>query len=331
MASTLTIQKLIDEYEKYYLDYGQNKGRLIRSLVQPAETVERYARRITTKETTYRMANYEFGSVIQPFTSNFTPISDIEFHPNEILLQEMKVNVSITPHDIEQGYLGFMAGDETRTLKEWPIVRWLLEYYIAEQIQADRELQLVYKGKKVIGGTTPETCMDGIKEQLIKGAAADYPINIISSNGGLKEVSIFDQIEAFDKQIPDLYVGKPVTIYVAPKWVREYRQAQRDRGIYQINVNSANEIDARIDFTNHRVVGLPSMVNTDDIWASVDNNLLWLTKREGNLSQSSIQLHHYNVDIMLDWWEALGFACNKMVWTTEETLKPLSQTSGSGS
>jgi hypothetical protein len=47
-----------------------------------------------------------------------------------------------------------------------------------------------------------------------------------------------------------------------------------------------------------------------------------------NLSQASIQLHHYNVDILLDWWEAIGFACNKMVWTTKETVGQ-SESSGS--
>jgi hypothetical protein len=222
-----------------------------------------------------------------------------------------------------------MAGDETRTLTEWPIVRWLLEEYIAKQIRADRELKLVYKGKKVLGGTTPETCMDGIREQLIKGAARDYPINIISSDGVLNETSIFEQIEAFDKRIPDLYVGEKVSVYVAPKFVRAYRQAKRDRGIFQINVNESNKIDETIDFTNHKLVGLPSMVGTNDIWASVDNNLLWLTKREGNLSQASLQLHHYNVDILLDWWEAIGFACNKMVWTTPETIGAAGSGSGS--
>jgi hypothetical protein len=329
MESKVIIQKLLDEYEKYYLNYGQNKSRLIRSLVQPAETVEKHARHIATKETTYRMANYEFGSVIQPFSTTFNPLSEIEFFPNTINLEEMKVNVSITPHDIEQGYLGFLAGDETRTMKEWPIVRWLLEEYIAKQIQADRELKLVYNGKKVVGGTTPDSCMDGIKELLTKGATADYPVHVFDGIGPLNEISIFQQIEMFSKKIPELYTNRPVTIYVANKYVRAYKEAQRERGYY--DRTHAGQIDTTIDFSGHKVVGLPSMQNTDDIWATVNNNLLWLTKREGNLAHASIQLHHYNVDILLDWWEALGFGCNQEVWTTKETVNATPADSGSGS
>ena len=328
MASTLDISKLLSAFEEYYLDAGQNKSRLIRSLVQPAVTFERYARQIRTRETTFRLANYEYGSVIQPFSTKFEPISNIKFFPNETFLEPMKVNVQITPHDIEQGYLGFMAGDETRTLQDWPIVRWLLEEYIAKQIQADRELYITYKGKKKVGGKTPIDCMDGIKERLVKGATADYPINIIKGIGKLNATQIFDQIESFSKGIPDLYVGEKVSIFVAPKWVRAYREAKRDRGTYFIPVNGSNQIDERVDFTNHKLVPLPSMAGTDDIWASVDNNLLWLTKREGNLSQASIQLHHYNVDILLDWWEATNFACNQEVWTTEETVT-VDESSGS--
>ena len=318
MASNFDQSKLLTEYGEYYLKSGQNKNRLIRSLVQPAVTLERYARRITTEETTYRMANYDFGKVIQPFKKEFTPISSITFFPNTINLAEMKVDISMFPHDIEAGYLGFLAGDETKTVKDWPIIRWLLEEYVAKQIQADREMSLAYLGKEVPGGTTPEECMDGIKERLKKGHTADYKVNEITGIGTLDETSIFDQIEEFDKQIGDLYLNERVTIFVAPKFLRAYKAAKRANGFYEIK--SANDIDERIDFSNHVVAALPSMTGTNDMWASVNNNLLWLTKREGNLSHASVQLHDREVRILLDWWEGLGFACNQMVWATSETV-----------
>jgi hypothetical protein len=173
--------------------------------------------------------------------------------------------------------------------------------------------------------------MDGIKETLIKGAASAYPINVLTGVGALNEVSIFDQIEMFDKKIDPLYFGKNVVLFVAPKYLRAYKEAKRERAVYQ--TSGASQIDETIDFSGHKVVALPSMINTDDIWAAVPNNLLHLTKREGNLAHASLQLHHYNVDILLDWWEALGFACNQMVWCTEETLQPLAPPvidSGSG-
>lgn len=328
MASIVNAEKIIAEYGKYYLDEGQNKKRLIRSLVQPSETLEKYARHIRTSETTYRMANFQFGSLIQPFSTTFTPVSSIEFFPNEINLSEMKVNVSITPHEIEEGYLGFMAGDSTRTMQEWPIVRWLLEEYLAKQIAADRELKLVYGGKKKAGGVNPEDCMDGIHEKLLQGVESDYPINVISGIGTLDESSIFDQVEHFDEQLPALYNQQMVVIFMAPKWVRAYKKSKRSNNFYFIS--SEKEIDEKVDFSKHYICPLPSMTGTDHLWASVADNLLWLTKREGNLANASIQLHHYNVDIMLDWWEGVGFACNQMVWCTAETVGQESSTTASG-
>jgi hypothetical protein len=331
MASLFIKDNLITEFGEYYLKRGQNKNRLITALVQPSVTLNRYGRRITTQETRYEMANYDFGKVIQPFKKEFTPISSIKFYPNIINLEEMKVDVSMFPHDIEAGYLGFLAGDTTRSMTEWPIIRWLLEEYIAKQIEKDREMSLTYLGKKVPGSTQTEHCMDGIKEKLIKGATADYKINAVTT-GALNESMIFNQIEEFDKQIGDLYLNERVTLFVAPKWLRAYKEAKRANGFYQIK--SESDIDENIDFSNHVVAALPSMTGTDDIWASVNNNLLWLTKREGNLSQSSIQLHDREVRILLDWWEGLGFSCNQMVWANEAALTatPVTpETSDSGS
>lgn len=73
-------------------------------------------------------------------------------------------------------------------------------------------------------------------------------------------------------------------------------------------------------FTKHVIVGLPSMEGTNDLWATVPDNLLWLTKREGGVEKADVQAHDYDVHIMVNWWEGIGFACNKMVWTTAETV-----------
>src|SRR5574344_378006 len=232
MASIFNAQQIIDEYGKYYIKEGQNKNRLIRALVQAPETLENHSRHIRTDETKYRMANYTFGNLVKPFKATFEPTSNIQFYPNVIDLHKMKINVQITPDEIEEGWLGFLGGDSTRTKKEWPIVRWLTEEYLAKQIGIDRELNMVYKGKYDADGTTPSDCMDGIKEQLVKGASADYPINVISGIGALDASSIFDQIEAFDEALPQLYNQQKVVIFMSPSWVRMYKKDKRSQGFY---------------------------------------------------------------------------------------------------
>ncbi len=318
MASLFNAKNIIEEYGRYYIDEGQNKKRLVRALVQPPVTLELNSKHIRTSETKYRLANYTFGNLVKPFKATFEPSSNIEFYPNEIDLRKMKINVEITPDEIEEGWLGFLGGDSTRTKKDWPIVRWLMEEYLAKQIGVDRELNMVYKGKYNANGTTPADCMDGIKELLIKGASASYPINVISGVGALNKDQIFDQIEKFDEKLPALYTNIKVVIFMSPSWVRLYKKDKRSQGFYFID--DVSKLDESVMFTKHVICPLPSMEGTDDIFATVPDNLLWLTKREGNLAQADLQMHDYNLHILLDWWEGIGFACNQMVWTTAETV-----------
>ena len=163
MSSVLTTTQIVSEYGQYYIKEGQNRNRLFRSLMQMPATLEKHARHIRTTETSYRMANYKNGPVQQPFSTTFNPISNISFHPNQINLQKMKVNVRITPDEIEDMWLGFMSGNTTRNKKEWPIVRFIMEEYIARQIGEDRESRMVYKGVRNEGGSTPSDCLTGIK------------------------------------------------------------------------------------------------------------------------------------------------------------------------
>lgn len=321
MASVLTTTQIVTEYGQYYVKEGQNRSRLFRALQQMPVTLEQHARHIRTTETKYRMANYKTGSVLQPFTPNFNPISNLEFVPNQIDLQKIKVNVRITPDEIEDMWLGFMSGNTTRNKKDWPIVRFLMEEYIAKQIGEDRENNMVYKGIRNDGGSTPGSCLDGIKKQLLDGVGkAEYPINVITGIGALDESSIFDQIEAFDEALPQIYRTQPVTIFVSPKWFRAFMKDRRSQTFYQLR--NENDLDTAIDFTGgrHRLVALPSMEGTNDLWATVPNNLLWLTIRDMNTASADVQAIHYDVDIMIDWWEGLGFACNQEVWVSAETV-----------
>ena len=321
MASVLKASDIVREFGQYYVNEGQNRQRLVRALTVMPTTLEKHARHIRTTETTYKMANYRFGSVLQPFSPTFNPISDIEFIANEIPLHKIKVNARFTPDEIENSWLGFMSGNTTRNKKDWPIVRFLLEEYLANQINEDREMNMVYLGERNDAGTTPGSCVDGIHKLLVDGAAkTKYPINVISGLGEFTEANAFDYVEAFDKAIDPRYWNHPVTIFVAPEMYRAFLTAYRANGFYTIF--KENDINGVIDFTGrkHVLAPLPSMAGTKHIFATVPDNLIWLTNRDMNTTSADIQAIHYDVDLMLDWWEGIGFACNKMVWTTAETI-----------
>lgn len=315
MASTLTTTKIVDEFGKYYVKEGQNKQRLIRSIVQPAVSLEKNAKKIPTSDTIYRAANYTFESVVRPFKKSFDPTSSITFHPNIIQLRQIKVDAEVYPNDIEESWLGFLANNDC-AVKEWPITRFIMEEYLAKQIAADRENKIVYKGVYDSSGTDPEDSMDGIKQVIVSSLSTDYPINVISGIGTLDGDAIFDQIEKFDEALPELYNEQKVVLFMSPKWVRAYKKDKRSQNFFFIQ--DLKELNESIDFSKHYICPLPSMSGTNDLWATVDGNLVWLTKREGNLANMQVQAHDRCVHIMVDWWEGIGFLCNQVVWATAE-------------
>lgn len=321
----LNIEQILEEYGRYYERAGQNLSRLKRAFMQASETLQ-YATSIPTNDTIFKLAHPLFQPVLQAFQRGFTPRGSVKFVPNPILLHPIKIDYKFYPTDIENSWLGFLGGDSSRTLENWPIVKYMLEEYLMNQAISDKELSGVYKGewKEPDSGTAGLSinCMDGLKKSLIAGAKhEDCRVNVIEGMGTLNEITIFDQLEFYDKKIEELYTGKKLIHFVAQKWVRAFKTAKRANGYYFID--TPDKINASIDFTEHVVVGLPSMNGTNDIFTTLKENILHLRKRDLTSVHVDMQKIDREIKFLIHWWEAVGFACNAMVWTSKESLAPL--------
>jgi hypothetical protein len=316
----LTIEQILDEYGRYYENAGQNLTRLKRAFMQPSETLK-YATSIPTNDTIFKLANPMFQPVLQAFQRGFTPRGEVKFVPNPIELHPIKIDYKFYPTDIESSWLGFLAGDSSRTLENWPITRYMLEEYLMNQAVEDKELRGVYHGiwQEPTAGTAGNSynCMNGLRKAVFDGAYhPDYPINVISGMGVLDESTIFDQLEYYDSKISELYTGKKLIHFVAQKWVRAFKTAKRANGYYFID--GPDKINSAIDFTEHLVVGLPSMNGTNEIFTTMKENILHLYKRDLSKVHVDIQKVDREIKFLIHWWEAVGFACNAMVWTSAE-------------
>lgn len=312
----INVDLILEEYGRFYENSGQGMDRLKRALTVPATTLEKYATRINTKDDIYKMATDEWEDVLQPFRIQFEPKAGVKFIPNAIILNHIKVDAQFSPMGVYHSWMAFLAGDQNK-IENWPITRYFVEVYLKKKIDNNRELKAVYKGVRDDNGTTPESCMDGIKRKLIEGANnADNPINVIHGVDPFTEENIFDEIEAYDRKIDELYDGENIIHFVAPKWVRAMKTAKRAAGYYFIN--SPDQINADIDFTKHVVCGVPSMKGTDDIFSTMKENLLWLVNR--NKFDFDLQKENRMIKVLADWMEGVGFGCNAMVWTSARTV-----------
>ncbi|MBQ6155795.1 MAG: hypothetical protein IJK22_04255 [Bacteroidales bacterium] len=307
---------IVEEYGRIYQQRGQGMDRIKRALIQKAVTLEKYATHKRLTDDIYEMANDEFQPVLQSFRVPFEPKGGVKFHPNKIVLQHIKVDLQFSPDQIIDSWLGFLEGEGVKR-EQWPITKYMIEIYLKQQIDYDREVNAVYYGVRNDAGTTPSACMDGIRKHLIDGANSQYPVNVISGIRRLQPDTCFDQVEAFSKKIKGIYRNVPIIICVSQDYERCFLENKRANGFYWLH--GPEDLNASVDFTKQVVMGLPSMgEECGDMFAFVRGNLLWCTRKDK--FNFDVQKSDRYVKVLSDWREGIGFGVNKMVWTTEETL-----------
>lgn len=316
MASTLTIEDIVSEYGKYYMKGGQNEKSILKLMKQPSVTPS-HAKPIITENTQYRFATSHFGSKVQQFQKEFTPKGDDEFKPNIIQLRQGKVDYSFYPDDLTESWLGFLSSIDEGDRSKWPSVRYMIENAILPQIPHDMELQAYGKGEyaeptKGVAGTA-KNVLDGLVKITDDGLAnSDSPMNnVVLTKTGLENGVEF--IESFLASILPLYLDNfKFKILADPVFVRNYQTNYRDR-FNQSTVYSDNRT-LKVDFhPNVELVSLPSLTGTNRMIATPTENFLYVRRKNG-INAPVIQADKREVIIMTDWWEALGFGYNELVW-----------------
>lgn len=309
----ITTTDIVREYGAYYIDAGQNKKRILNMLSQGSEIVK-FATPIKTDDTIFRLANATFHSLVQPFQKTFTQKGGVEIVPNEIRQFRFKLDDEFMPDEFYATWLGFLTAQQVDR-KEWPFVKWLIEVYYKNQIDQDMELNEYYKGIY----NTPQTGvagedgtgMNGV-QFLLKAGVDLGTINSIDI-GELNASTIFDQVETFTDKISEVYQGVKMNVYMSRYWLKKYLQDKRVQGFYQ--KFSEKDIDAGIDFTPLNVVGLASMVGTEDLFCTPAQNFLHVTPATITKNSFKFEEAKRAVAVMADWAEGLGFGINQAVWT----------------
>jgi len=310
---SLNTQEILKQFGAYYLEEGQNMERLRSAIRQPSVTAS-YARSLITESDMYRSANSILGEVIQQFQKKFTEKGQLDFLPNEIPLRNMKVDMAMYPDDLKASWLGFLTSLTEQERANWPIVRYALEHEIAPQIQQDLEMKAYWSGKykaPILGtpGSADEV-MDGIKT-LIDAGLANNTMNAIALPDTLRKDNVFDMVEEFTDSIDQVLDPVPMNIYMSYSWLRAYYRDKRNTHGTDINYVAGTPT---VDFApNRTLVGLPSMKDSDYLWATPVDNYVHLRKVNG-MTEPRLEESKREVFFLSDWWEGLGFLYNPLVY-----------------
>lgn len=304
---------LVTQFGAYYIPEGQDMERLKGMLRLPSVTPDS-AKPIIYDGEVYRFSNVIFQEIVQQFQKEFTAKGDLTFKPNEIRLRNMKIDLSLYPDDVKGSWLGFLGSVTEQERAKWPIVRYMLENEIVPQLKSDLETKAYFKGQFVAptpgtAGTAAGT-MDGIKVLLDEGVA-DSTMQAVSLSAEPTNSNIFEMVEEFADKLDDTLSAVPVTIYMSTAKVRAYLRDKRNTHGTDVNYVAGK---ITVDFAdNVKVVGLPSMAGSDYIWATPDDNFLYL-RRVNGMSTPRVEESKREVFLMLDWWEGLGFGYNPLVY-----------------
>lgn len=304
---------LVAAFGAYYIPEGQDMNRLKSALRQPSVTADAALPIIYDGEI-YRFSNVIFQEIVQQFQKAFTAKGDLTFKPNEIRLRNMKVDLALYPDDVKGSWLGFLGSVTDMERANWPIVRYMLENQVVPQLKSDMETKAYFKGAFVAptpgtAGTTAGT-MDGIKKLLDDGLTAGT-MNAVTLSAPVTDANIFDMVEEFVLGIDPVLDAVPMTVYMSTRNVKAYLRDKRNTHGTDVNYAAGK---VTIDFAdNVKIVGLPSMSASPYIWATPDDNFLYLRRTNG-MAEPRVEESKREVFLMVDWWEGLGFGYNPLVF-----------------
>lgn len=306
--------EIVTAFGDYYINEGQNMNRLRQAIRQPAVTPS-YATPIIHESDLYRSSNSALGEIVQQFQKAFTAKGNLTFHPNEIRLRNAKIDISLYPDDVKGKWLGFLASLDDQERKNWPIVRYLLEKHVVPQIPHDMETKAYWGGSYVAptpgtAGTAAGT-IDGLKKQIDAGLL-DGSMNAVVLSNPITPTTIFDGIEEFSDAIDPVLASQKIQMFMSPLNLKRYfRDKRNTHGTDQLYDGKTAKT---VDFSeNIELVALPSMAGSDYIWATPKDNFLHLRKVNG-MSTPKVEESKREVFLMLDWYEAIGFDYNALVY-----------------
>lgn len=304
---------LVAAFGALYTPEGQDMDRLKSALRLPSTTAD-CAKPIIHDGEVYKFSNVIFQEIVQQFQKKFTEKGDLSFKPNKITLRNLKIDLALYPDDVKGSWLGFLGSLTEQDRKNWPIVKYMLETQVVPQLKNDLESKAYFKGVYVdptpgVAGTTAGT-MDGIKK-LLDAGLADGTMNAVALSQVPTKANIFEMVEEFADNLDDTLSSVPVTIYMSTANVKAYLRDKRNTHGNDVNYDAGK---ITIDFAdNVKIKGLPSMAGSPYIWATPDDNYLYL-RRVNGMSDPKVEEALRQVFLMLDWWEGIGFGYNPLVY-----------------
>jgi hypothetical protein len=339
---SLTVSSIVSMHGQVYKDSGQSMKDLKSKFYAPSVTDALFGLTPST-ETVKHMGKAKASRVLQLFQKGWTPIGGLTIEGLEAKLTKLKVDVEEYPDDVEDTWVGFLANLDVNEREKWPFVRWWLNEHVMPQSVEDWELLEVYHGT---GNTitTPGTAnasglnFIGLRKQintLITAGKIDNSTTVTGAVDADAEDWVA-QIEAWvklckERSTEDRIIwesGQIREICMSPALRDHFKRGMRKKynmTYPQVPNDPTKMVDDNLYVidSNIRVVGLPSMIGDDKIWATPSWNRWGFIKRPKSSTYFSVSTGVANpraVSALMDFWKGVGFWMPEYVYTNDLEL-----------
>lgn len=318
----LTASSIVTAWDDYAQDRGQSESNLNVLLRDTLEAEFPDFSIIHSDDTILQRSNVAYAEVLQAFQQQFTTKGGVTFTPEEIRLNRVKVDLLVTPDDLVDNWLQFLA-DNKGTLKreDWPITKWIAERYIPGQIAADI-VKNMYGAVRVAptAGTAgaASASFNGLKKIINDAITAGKITPIVTGALSTTPGTMTTQFESFVAAIPELYQHVPKTLRVSNAIHTRYKKGKR--ALYGTMEGSTDVNSQIMDFEENVVRGAASMAGAPKIICSPKPNSIIAFKGYENINKLEIQAVDRQVKLFTDFHVGLGYNDLRLVWTNDQDI-----------
>lgn len=316
-ATTIDTDELRTEFGKYVNDV---RNEIIHQLFGQI-TCTQYMTTKMTEFTEYRAAQDVITTVIQQFTSFWTPKGSTTFTPIVIKNMKHKINLPIKPAEVMTELLGYMY-DEGMQPKDMPIVKYIINVLLKPKVDEERE-ELMATGvfeefspegglRDGVAGQESGKSMDGYCTILKKEKAKeDTKVNFLLDGVQITSANIIEKFEAAVDSISAKFKKKAMCMHIDPDLVTMYNRAYQEKFKNALNADTGRQ---RIDFSKITFAPIDGMIGTGMFFITPKENFIHLLSKNRGLNNVFIQAENYDVKVFAEWWEAVGFAIAEAVF-----------------
>lgn len=314
----LTVTDIQSSFGKY-IKAGQSAADIRNAFMYPEQSLLKVFRTIPTENTQVRSALLTNTRVAQAFKKRWSALGDNVFKPHTIDLFKHKMDVEFYPDDIEQSWLGFLAGPGIKR-EEWPIGKYIalemLKQYMHD-IEIEERVKGVYAAPA--DNTTPAnagTAMNGLRKIFTDHVAATQITPYASGALSATANTFVQQVEGFVNSIAPKERVFVTSVHLPLNTIDRWKSGMQ--ALYNQNYKAEDLMTVRNN-PNVQVMFHAAQDGTNLMWATVDGNAVRYVKRAANnyeMDKKDIRL----LQLSTDHWEGLGFNVPQFAYVNDAGL-----------